>query len=629
MRRSIPIREGYMKFLLFFYLFSISPCSFADINISSDNTSRIYEITISGIEQTFKTKQGLDLVQVHLKDISSFKGVLYKEGLPELPALRIPVLGDGEISIEQVGSRIEEKLIGHHSKIIPNLESTPRSHTSIHALAFNEAVYNSQVYPESISRIDKLGSVRGENYRLVSLFPVQYHPQNETLTIQTKWIVRVKSSAATEKTRYAEPEGILLVVGERFSQSQALLRFKEHKESLGYFVHSLIVSLKEKDPNNIRKQIQQKYRNAPFIRHIIILGDNEDIPGAPAPGINGVTDHLYRAIDVDDYEQDVATPDTTLGRFSFDTESEFSSYVDRIITYETGRFTHPNWLNRASLISTDDFQHYKESEATQTALESLLKDFWKITSDLLFGITFESKGEDVINKINEGRGLISYAGHGEEDKWVGPAVTSAMLDQVQNTEAIPLVLSHACYTGHFVGNSFAESWLRKSNGAIAFWGSMDVDFWGEGDIFERIINSKLFATPTHNLGEALLLSTSEFWNQFGGEGHSRYFWEDYILFGDPTLSYRTQEPRPVRLITTDITPISSDLSVTFSFQMFPLSGRIEGTRVALISPDGHYRHLGYLDNNGRVTFFIPNESLIKGWQLVVSGANTPLSRFSL
>jgi hypothetical protein len=151
--------------------------------------------------------------------------------------------------------------------------------------------------------------------------------------------------------------------------------------------------------------------------------------------------------------------------------------------------------------------------------------------DMLYAITHKATAEDTVNTIRQGRTLIQYSGHGANTYWDAPRVTQEDVRSIES-DALPFVVSNACITGDFrVDESFAETWQRHPKGAIVFWGSMDNTYWDEDDILERRQADGMYR-------DGLKSALSQMWAHYGGQGKSKYYWETYTIFGDPSLEYR-------------------------------------------------------------------------------------------
>ena len=126
-----------------------------------------------------------------------------------------------------------------------------------------------------------------------------------------------------------------------------------------------------------------------------------------------MTDHYYRCLDTDVYENDVATPDIGVGRIAVENEAQLAAVVDKYIRYERGVFTHEDWLQRLSFIASDDPDFWQVAEGTHnyvidqhTKGRGYTGDFPSLLEpggDKLFAITHRVTAADVVDRIRKGQ----------------------------------------------------------------------------------------------------------------------------------------------------------------------------------------------------------------------------------
>src|SRR5439155_4990228 len=104
------------------------------------------------------------------------------------------------------------------------------------------------------------------------------------------------------------------------------------------------------------------------------------------------------------------------------------------------------------------------------------------------------------------------------------------------SESSPFVSSQACNTADFTdGESFAEAWQRHPKGSIVFWGSVDVLFWDHGDdLLARAMYDSIYRDHKLVFSEFIDDSILRYWGYYGGAHLSKYYWETYETFGDPS-----------------------------------------------------------------------------------------------
>lgn len=613
---------GSMNRALLAIAFSLSFFSYAGIQSFVTDTRTVHQIFVEAVDEELVQVEGQPFVRLSLRGVYDNLGIEYQEGYPEIPVIRFAIEGEGEIRVE-VGPEVEIES-KTQAPVIPNIEALPRKSRRSKNLWMAAAGYSDNYFPSETYRIKEVGSRRGRTVRTVTLFPVRYSQGKKRYNLRSQFRVSVDGQKMDLPTR----EGLLFVVGKEFEQSIALKNYREFKNSLGYDVLQWVVSDDAKNPDAIRAKVKEFYASKPTVlTHLILIGDQEHIPGYQTSRVLGVTDHYYRAIDTDDYEKDLGTPDLLLGRISVSSETDLENILGRSMLYESGGFLNTQWLQRAMTIATDDTANYQESETTLNLLiDTLLSPLHYFGSfpaslpgaDKLYAISHKATGDDVVKHLKEGRGFVTYAGHGGTDEWSGPRVTSAMLSELSHPHAIPFVSSHACFTGNFVEDSFAEAWIRNPHGAVAIWASMDVDFWGVGDVFERMYYDNLFKRLAKDFGSLGDKTVRDFWTKFDGEGKSAYYWEDYVTFGDPSISFRMAAPKTAKIQAVNLTACDG---IVFSLSQADGQPLPKDTRVAVIAPN-HSRTIHYMDGlKQQIRVSRPCGNPLKGWRVVVSGGD--------
>lgn len=104
--------------------------------------------------------------------------------------------------------------------------------------------------------------------------------------------------------------------------------------------------------------------------------------------------------------------------------------------------------------------------------------------------------------------------------------------------AISYVASHACVTADFnTGESFGDTWvIEPVNGGLTFFGASDNSYWDQDDVLERTIFDTLYADPelinVPSVGSMTHAGLLQVDTQLS---MGDYYWEEYHIFGDPSL----------------------------------------------------------------------------------------------
>ncbi len=531
-------------------LLLLASSAFAKVEVFEVGSKRTYKVTVDAVTPKTVSIDGKSFQKLDLKGVDGYKGILYKEGEPEVPVVRLVVDGKGPIQVRTTNIMFRPlSSEGASVKLAPVQRSATKVAGARSVFMMNAASFNSSsYYPQASYEVKTLGTVRGVPRRLVTLHPVSYKSASGDLQVRNQFEVLV-DNPGSDIVDLAKP-AIALVVGPSFVNSPSLARYIQNKVDLGFHVDRMDLN-SSATPDSIRAWLKQLYaRSAYKLSFALMIGDDNETPAYDSRTINGITDHYYAAIDTNDYEDDIMTPDIGVGRFSARTEAQLEAQVEKSITYTTANFQSAAVLKGAAFLATDDRWQLAEGTHnyaidTYTKLrgfEGIFPNLPEAGGDKLYAVTHRVPADKVKEAFAAGRSIINYSGHGANTFWDAPRVTQADVRNLSNPNALPFVISNACITGDFrVTESFAETWARQRYGAIVFWGSMDNTLWDEDDILERRMYDGIFSQGFTNFAQITTNALSELAKFYGGEGYSKYYFETYHIFGDPSLDLIVQK----------------------------------------------------------------------------------------
>lgn len=519
----------------------------ADVVVTESDNQRRYDITIERVDFHPQSTANGGFVSAELVGLQpSYSGIRYRVGEPQLPVIRLYVSGD----VEVLPQGRTESLTAPSHPLLPNQPSLVKLPQAERAFHFNKAVYR-KIEPlvRQAYELSEPVSIAGQQVRLLTIYPLAYAPGLNQYTLQSAFTVIEKNiPIAIDYT--PQPPTFAFIVAERFANHPTLNAYASRKQELGYRVATITINDTNRNPEAIREAIKKLYKDTRrTLRYALIIGDAEDIPGWVTPRSNGAqSDHYYRAIDARNYETDINGPDIGLGRIAVKTDAQLDAVLTKYLRYQQQEQT-PDWLKTIAYIATDDASHWGLAEGTHNyviknytqALEyqSVFPDT-QPGGDKLYAVTHQATRQDVVRVMNLGRSIINYSGHGMETGWVGPIVTQEDVRSLNHPSALPFVISNACLTGHYeTDESFAETWQRHPQGAILFWGAISYTYWDEDDILEKRMFDLIFSGKHREFNTILQRALASHWAYYGGEGKSKYYWEVYTTFGDPSLELKT------------------------------------------------------------------------------------------
>ena len=515
---------------------------------------------------------------------------------------------------------------------------------------YNDKSISNTPWPKTDHNIKYVGSTRGQKKFLVSLFPLRYSINKKDYHLHKNISVTVKNSINKNIPKSnIKKEAFAFVIGQQYKESDSLRRYIEFKRQIGFHPVVLVVGEDVTTSEDIRAALKEIYFNDDLnLQYALLIGDIDDVPGhRPSFITTGVTDHYYRTLDIESYEDDINAPDIGVGRISAANEEQLKIILNKYTNYQTGDFADTEWLNSISFLATDDrwelaegtHNHAIDNYFAPQGYTGVFPENPMLGGDRLYAITHRVANSTVHQTINQGRTIINYSGHGAHTFWDAPGVTQQDVRNLNHSSARPFVISNACITGDFTKDeSFAETWQRHGKGAILFWGSMDNTYWDEDDILEKAMYRGIFEHGNRHFRSITQYALQEHFRHYGGAGRSKYYWETYIPFGDPSVRLRLKRPSQIALNGPAVLPMGVE-EVAYTV-LDDTGAAIVGAKVALTSPEMSVN--GYTDQTGTIALDIAgaivgtnftvtiyaNDTILKKGQLKIIASSTPYLLFA-
>jgi len=311
----------------------------------------------------------------------------------------------------------------------------------------------------------------------------------------------------------------------------------------------------------IKSYLQNLYDNSETPPDFLLLiGDVDapfNVPSFYISAENDVTDHPYTLLAGEDY-----FPEMIVGRFSIDSIMELWTVLNKQFVYEkTPSMENTDWFTEALLVAGN----YATSPPIPTTPIKVSK--WLKDKLLAYGYTevhevyyppTQFAAPEIIDRIDEGVGIVSYRGWGDANGWHFPEFHSEDLDDLSNGNKLPVVSSIVCNTGDFANSvdpCFAEAFLRIGTptipkGCVAVFGPSDLHT-------STKFNNSIFSGYYYGmldediltLGLAVLRGKLELYNNFPLDrdpgGQVEFYFHVYNILGDPSLSMWTKVPEEI------------------------------------------------------------------------------------
>jgi len=498
-------------------------------------------------------------------------------GAPDLPVLRqdVEVPLGASLNLEVLSFKSTTTSLASYNLqgvIAPHQPSQPKCGEPIPPVTPDAALYSSNgIFPESVVRIADEYVVRGHRVLTLEFAAVRYNPAAGELELITAVDLRLKLEGSNmaltrseaerlNSTRfnaiYAEKvlnynQGKALPAsktGERYLiitadvYESGLADFVALKGSLGFDVSvASLTDVGGTTTTAIKNYITAQYTSPTPPVYVLLVGDYND-------GIDSITNYQMtsssKRTDLYYFTMDGTNdfvPDMLYGRFPVREVSHLSNMIAKYEAYEAASGAEA-WVKKAAFLASDDSSFWPVAEATQNYVintytgpkgyTGIFPTNPTVGGDKLYAHTYGAGPTQVITSIDDDRVMVVYTGHGSSTSWAGPSLNQTQVRALTGV-AVPYVGSHACVTADFTTDeSFGDTWvIEPINGALTFVGASNNSYWDEDDILERVIFDTLYADPTG----INIPSVGQFKHTGLAAVNTRYYWEEYHVFGDPSL----------------------------------------------------------------------------------------------
>ncbi len=383
----------------------------------------------------------------------------------------------------------------------------------------------------------------------------------------------------------------------------------------------------------MKESIRTEYNNlstsgsAPS--YLLIIGDLGIIPRSG--GTLNISDLYYAEMDGGaDY-----IPDMYYGRLPVADTTRLKTLLSRLIRYEKNDFgTDTSFLKKTITTAGNDggYATYMNGQVNYAASNYLNQSASILNHKFLYPQSYSSD-DSIKTLINSGVSFINYTGHGDPGGWLDPVFKVSDVIAMTNNNKPPFIITNACRTAQInVSPNFGvELVTHNQAGAIGFIGCTNDSYWledyywsvGVGTPVEEPLYNEtglgIYDRLFHKMGE----SPSDWYITMGQinfagnmavsastSPRKKYYWETYILLGDPSIIPVIGNPVAVGTVTNEIQPqgiTKLDLELPpFAF--------------AAISDFNNLWDAGHADPNGFISLQLP---LIKpdSALLVITGQN--------
>jgi len=274
-------------------------------------------------------------------------------------------------------------------------------------------------------------------------------------------------------------------------------------------------------------------------------------------------------------EGDDILPDMFIGRLTPRYRSHATRMLNKIISYDQNP-PDQSWNTNVLLVADDDSDDF---ETTSEQLADRLPYYYAVNRVYARDYPPGDPRDDITDIINSGSILVNYAGHGSVYTWgtwgsnYANIFTGSNVDQLTNTNKLPVVTIADCLNGYFVDQnaSMAEKFLlQEDRGALGVWASTGLGYPSAHRAMMGAFYDAIFQGDIYGLGEATTLAKIAAYNQ------NPFSWAElvqtFVLFGDPAQDLGIPPNYPYLESTTPVrgagdVALDQDIQIVFSKPM--------------------------------------------------------------
>ena len=229
---------------------------------------------------------------------------------------------------------------------------------------------------------------------------------------------------------------------------------------------------------------------------------------------------------------DDKSPDLAVGRIPAQTPQQVSAFVEKTLAYEL-QPADSAW--KGQVLAVSDGQEESFRSDAQRFLDLFPDD---VQTELLAPAAGETGvNQQIIERLNQGDGLLAYFGHGSINMWGKDRLFSTDdVPKLHNADRYAVMINMTCLNGLFTHpkvESLAEAMLwQPEAGAVAVLAPTSLTLPTDQSFLSQPLIQALLKQPSVTLGEALLQARQQIVTD---NPSSLDVMETFLLFGDPAL----------------------------------------------------------------------------------------------
>lgn len=578
--------------------------------VSSSEEEIVVDVKVGGFfRENVATPRGEQFV-ISATDMAS----LLETGAPDLPFYPLPVIiGD---KAEMMASVLKSEYVDFENvEVAPSKGNFGRDiNPDDVPYVYGEAYQQDAFYPAQQLSLEEPYIIRDFRGQNVSVYPYAYNPATKTLRVYTYLRISVKKvsdngvnpKTATRKSKALSSEfdasykrrfinyennsrGFLVDEGEMLvvcaDKYMAALQTLVDWKNISGRPTKMVASSETGKDEDLHQYLIDYYKNNPELTYVLLVGEHIDLPAHKMNG--GTSDNYFGMLEGDDCYEEVF-----IGRLSVDDAEDAERQVNKIIYYERDIDETATWLsNGAGIAAKEGTGHFSEYdyEHMDFIRDTLLNYTYTNVSQHYDKIN-DPTAEDLVERFNEGVGVINYCNHGTVTTWTVTGFSNDNIHKLTNDYKLPFIWSVACDNGAFNHDEcFAEAWMRATNpetgaptGAIGGMFSSILQPWrppmyGQDEMVAILAEWR--EGYKHTLAGASCNGNMHILDKIkdetGEETHNTW-----ILFGDPSMMLRTEAPEKmnVSVVPTSLlkgmTSLTVNADTDFGIAAFSMNNKL-------------------------------------------------------
>ena len=612
---------------VFAELMQVTPLENSVRVVSSSQAETVLQYTIGKINSSPVRIEG---EIYHLLSLPT-EGISQVKGYPMLPVMNrsliIPATAGMSLEITDLQYTELPMLIAPSKGVIARDTDPARL-----PWEFGESYLSDSFYPAAIASLSEPYILRDFRGITIQTSPVAYNHRSQTIRIYTSFRLRVFASGSDSRNQLTRPVRSLnqsfLPVYENHFLNYYSQRYVPVDESFGKL---LVISSANflTDVNNyvnwkrqkgistelvlfssigttaaqLQSYLQARYAADPDIAFVQLMGDYNLIPSPLWSG--GGSDPSYALVAGSD-----SYPDIFIGRFSAQTQVQFSTQVLRTIVYERDLTSTATWLSRGIGIASAEGGGSSGDDG-----ESDITHMNGIRTDLLnYGYSSVDQIYDpgatdsqVSTALNAGRGWLSYTGHGSTTAWSTTGFDTSDALNLSNDNKLPVIIDVACQNGNFTGttNCLAEAWMQSSHGtngnptgAVAIYASSINQSWNSPMSAQDEVVDLMVQGLKSTVGGLFYNGACKMMDEYGTDGINMF--KTWNIFGDASLIVRTKTPQTMS--------VSHPMQIQTGVSSILVNTGVPGARLSLTYNNSIIAS-GISNSSGACTLTLVNQPL--------------------